>query len=91
MVAAATIDFSFAQSMGTNRGRSAFIGPILHSTVDSNRNSNGWFMRIALQIIEVRSKNNLPNSRRTKPSSSYAAFQPQKNDRARLPILTTPT
>ena len=48
-------------------------------------------MRTALQIIEVRSKNNLPNSRRTRPSSSYAAFQPQQNDRAQLEILTTPT
>ena len=60
-------------------------------TVDSNRNSNGWFMRTALQIIEVRAKNNLSNSRRTKPSSFCAAFEPQKNDRARLAILTTPT
>ena len=77
--------------MVTNRGRPAFIGPILHGTVDSNRNSNGWFMRTALQIIEVRSKNNLPNSRRTRPSWSYAVFQPQKNDRAQLEILTAPT
>ena len=37
-------------------------------------------MKTELQMIEVRSKNNLPNSRRTKPSSFYAAFEPQKND-----------
>ena len=66
--------------MVTNQGRPVFIGPILHRTVDSNRNSNGWFMRTALQIIEVLSKNNLPNSHRTKPSSFYAAFELQKND-----------
>ena len=42
-------------------------------------------------IIKVRSKNNLPNGCRTKPSSSYAAFQPQENDCARLAILTMPT
>ena len=45
-------------------------------------------MRNALQIIE---ENNLPDSHRTKPTLSYATFQPQKNNRARLAILTTPT
>jgi hypothetical protein len=37
--------------------------------------SNCGFMRIELQIVEVRSISNLPNSRRTKPSLPYAAFQ----------------
>ena len=78
----ATIDFSLAQVRLLIEGGPAFIGPILHGTVDSNRNSNGWFMRTALQIIKVRSKNNQPNSRRTRPSSSYATFQPQENNRA---------
>ena len=31
------------------------------------RSSNGWFMGTELQIIEVRSIDNLPNSCRTKP------------------------
>ena len=84
IVAAATIDFSLAQVRLLIEGGPAFIGPIFHGTVDSNRNSNG---RTALQIIEIRPKNSLPNSRRTRPSSSYAAFQ---HDRAWLEILTTP-
>ena len=83
--------FQPCSSTVTNRGQPAFIRPILHRTVDSNRNSNGWFMRTALQIIEVRSKNNPPNSRRTKPSLFYAVFEPQKNDLAWLAILTMPT
>ncbi len=39
------------------------------------RSSNGGFMRTDFHIIEVRSISNLPNSRRTMPSSPCAAFE----------------
>ena len=71
-VAMATIDFSLAQVqlyLYSNQGWGRYmnIGQVPHGAVNS---LNCWFMRTSLQnlIIEVRSKNNLPNSHRTNPS-----------------------
>ena len=59
--------FQPCSSTVANRGWLLFKGgrhirPMLHDAVTSNRSSNRCFMRTALQVFEVQSKNNLPKA-----------------------------
>ena len=72
IVAVATINFSLA---ATNWGQLLFedgfyFGVILPSAIHKISNVKDWFMRTALQIIEIWLKNKQPRCCRTKPTTS---------------------
>ena len=59
---------------GGSYSRVAFINfrLILHGATHNNSTTEDWFMRAALQIMEIWSKKKLPHNRRTKPRWSSA-------------------
>ena len=81
IVAAATINFSLAWVRllieGGSYSRAAFInfGPILDGIIHKNCNTEGWFSKTALRVIEILSSKKLPCCSKPNSRPSFVTKQ----------------
>ena len=98
IVPAATINFSLAWVWllieGSSYLRAAFVN---FRPINKNHNTEDWFTKTALQVIEIRLSKKLPRYSRTKPALFSAMVLPQfchsfaMSECVPLAIVTTPT